>query len=155
MLLFSVDALASGPVLPEKYRLLSDDELSADWRNKDAERYAAIAADLNGDGLVDGCFLAIDKKTQQLVLLVVLIGNAGNSEKWIVLATLNYTATKYMGIEAINPSTLMVYSSIGDNMKIKKTINTYSIKFFASEGSSSLFYWNKNAKNFERLWLTK
>jgi len=151
----SVLAHASGPVLPEKYRLPTAEELAADWRSGNADRYATVVADFNGDKLVDGCFLAIDKKQNKVVLLVVLVGQGDDSDRWFTLETMNLDALRYMGVERVGPSAVMVYPPEGGDTKIPKKLNNYAIKLFASEGSSSIFYWDEKAKRFLRLWLTK
>jgi hypothetical protein len=155
IVLLSVLAHASGPVLPENYRLPTAEELAADWRSGNADRYATAVADFNGDKLVDGCFLAIDKKQNKLVLFVVLVGYDRGRDKWLLLETMNLDALRYMGVERVDPSTVMVYPPEGADTKIPKKLNNYAIKLFASEGSRSIFYWDEKAKRFLRLWLTK
>lgn len=155
ILSFSVLAEASGPALPERYRLLTDEELNAGWRLGIEGKYTTVVADFNGDKLTDGCFLSIDKKRNKLVLLAVLVSYDHGRDKWFLLETMNLEALKYMGVERIDPSTVMVYSPNQEDTKIPKELKNPSIKLFASEGSSSIFYWDATAKKFLRLWLTK
>ncbi len=153
IVLLSTLTHASGPVLPDRYRLPTTDELKADWRSENANRYAEFTADLNGDNLVDGCFLAIDKRQNKLVLLAVLCFD--DADKWLLLDTMNIDALQYMGVEKVEPSTVMVYPPKEGNTKTPKQLKNSAIKLFASEGSSSVFYWNGKAKKFLKLWLTK
>ena len=155
ILLFSALAHASGPALPDKYRLLTDDELDAVWRLGIEGKYTTVVADFNGDRLTDGSFLAIDKKRGKLVLLAVLIGYSHGRDKWFQLETMNLEALKYMGVERIDSSTVMVYPRKRGDTKIPKELKNPAIKLFASEGSSSIFYWDSRAKKFHRLWLAK
>jgi len=155
ILSFPVLVNASGPSLPGEYRLPTGDELAADWRVGLENKYATVVADFNGDKLVDGCFLAIEKKQNKPVLLVVLVGYDHGRDKWILLETMNSDALRYMGVERVDPSTVMVYPSNGDDAKMPKEFKNQAIKLFASEGSSSIFYWDGEAKKFLRLWLTK
>ena len=148
-------AYSGGPALPEKYREPTADELSAPWRSGDASRYATVISDFNGDNLVDGCYLAVDKKGNKLVLLVVLVGYDRRRDKWLLLETMDLDALRYIGVERVDPSTVMVYPPKEGNTKIAKELKTAAIKLFASEGSSSIFYWDATAKKFLRLWLTK
>jgi hypothetical protein len=155
IVLLSALAHASGPALPEKYRLPTADELAAPWRSGDADTYATVLADFNGDKLVDGCFLAIENKQNKLVLLVVLVGYDRGRDKWFLLETMDLNRLQYMGVERVDPSTVMVYPPKEDDNKIPKKLKNPAIKLFASEGSSSVFCWNGQAKGFIRLWLTK
>jgi hypothetical protein len=157
VIIISLSALAhaSGPVLPEKYRLPTADELKADWRSGNADSYATVVADFNGDKFVDGCFLAIDKKQNKLVLLVILVDQGHGRDKWLLLETMSLDALRYMGVERVDPSTVMVYPPGKDDTKVPKELKNPAIKLFASEGASSVFYWDGKAKTFLRLWLAK
>ncbi len=146
---------ASSPTLPKEYRLPTDAELSAGWRKGDPNKYATVASDFNGDGLVDGAFLVVDEKHKKLVLMVVLI-NKDFSETWLKLQTMDYTVIKYQGIALIKPSTVSVYKGEAtDNAKHPMTLKFNSIKSFSSEGPSSIFSWDASKKQFQRHWLTK
>jgi hypothetical protein len=155
IVLLSALAHASGPTLPEKYRLPTADELSAPWRSGDADRYTTVISDFNGDKLVDGCFLAVEKKQNKLVLLVVLVSYDRGRDKWFLLETMNLNGLRYMGVDRVDPSTVMVYPPKEDDVKILKELKNPAIKLFASEGSSSIFYWDEELKEFLRLWLSK
>jgi hypothetical protein len=155
LLSFSMLVHASGPTLPRQYRLPTEDELAADWRLGVENKYATVVADFNDDKLVDGCFLAVDQKLNKLVLLVVLVGYDHGRDKWILLETMNSDALQYMGVERVDPSTVMVYPSNGDDTKMPRELKNQAIKLFASEGSSSIFYWDDKAKKFSRLWISK
>jgi len=109
LLVLTSSVYAGGPALPDEYRLPSEDELSSGWRTGNPDKYASIAADFNGDGLVDGCYLAVDKKQNRLVVLVALLSKGGNSEKWLKLQTLNYEVLRYQGIDLVKPATVSVY----------------------------------------------
>jgi hypothetical protein len=146
---------ASGPTLPKQYRFPTEEELSAEWRKGDADKYATIAADFNGDGLVDGAFLVVDEKHKKLVLMIVLI-NKDFSETWLKLQSMDLAALKYQGIALIRPSTVTVYKGEAvENNKQAKTLKFNSIKSFSSEGPSSVFFWNPSKQRFHQLWLTK
>lgn len=152
---FTSSIYASGPTLPKEYRLPTDAELSAGWRNEDPNKYATVASDFNGDGLVDGAFLVVDEKHKKLVLMVVLI-NKDFSETWLKLQTMDYAAIKYQGIALVKPSTVSVYKGEAtDNAKHPMTLKFNSIKSFSSEGPSSIFSWDASKKKSQRHWLTK
>jgi hypothetical protein len=146
---------ASGPTLPKQYRMPTDVELSGVWRMGDSDKFATVAADFNGDGLVDGAFLVVDEKHKKLVLMVVLI-NKDFTETWLKLQTMDYAALKYQGIALVKPSTVSVYKGEAtENTKHPMTLKFNSIKSFSSEGSSSIFSWDASKKQFQQHWLTK
>ena len=146
---------ASGPTLPKQYRMPTDEELSAEWRKQDANKDAMVAADFNGDGLVDGAFLVVDKKNNKLVLMVVLI-NKDFTETWLELQTMDYAALKYQGIALVEPAAVFVYKDEADEYaKQPITLKFNSIKSFSSEGPSSIFLWDASKRQFQQHWLTK
>ena len=154
-ILLASPVYASGPTLPKQYRMPTDEELSAEWRKEDANKYATVAADFNGDGLVDGAFLVVDKKNNKLVLMVVLI-NKDFTETWLKLQTMDYVALKYQGIALVKPHTVSVYKGEAfENTKHPITLQFNSIKSFSSEGPSSIFTWDASKNQFLRHWLTK
>jgi hypothetical protein len=154
-LLMTNSVYSSGPTLPKQYRMPTEEELSAEWRKGDANKYATVAADFNGDGLVDGAFLVVDEKHKKLVLMVVLI-NKDFSETWLKLQNMDLAALKYQGIALIKPSIVTVYKGeANENSKQAKTLKFNSIKSFSSEGPSSVFFWDLSKYQFKQLWLTK
>jgi len=146
---------ASGPTYPKQYRNPTKEELSSEWRKADPEKYATIAADFNGDGLVDGAFLLVDENHKKLDLVVVLI-NKNFSETWIKLQSMDYTAFKYQGITLVEPTTVSVYKiDTTEETKQPVSLKFNAIKSFSSEGSSSIFTWDSSEKQFQQNWLSK
>ena len=146
---------ASGPTLPKQYRIPTNEELSAEWRKGDPDECAKLAADFNGDGLVDGAFLVVDKNHKKLVLMVVLI-NKNLSETWLEIQAMDYAALKYQGIALVEPSTVSVYKGDAtDETKHSMTLKLNSIKSFSPEGPSSIFTWDSSKMQFQQHWLTK
>jgi hypothetical protein len=155
LILLASPIYASGPTLPKQYRVPTEDELSSEWRKDAPDRYASVAADFNGDGLVDGAFLAVDEKHKKLVLMVVLF-KKDSSEIWLKLQTMDYAALKYQGITLVKPSTISAYKGEAtENTKHPITLKFNSIKSFSSEGPSSVFFWDQSRHQFKHLWLTK
>jgi hypothetical protein len=146
---------ASGPTLPKLYRMPTEVELSGVWRKGDRDKFATVATDFNGDGLVDGAFLVVDERRKKLVLMVVLI-NKDFTETWLKLQTMDYAALKYHGITLVRPSTVYVYKGEAtESTKHPMTLKFNSIKSFSSEGSSLIFSWDASKKQFHQHWLTK
>jgi hypothetical protein len=154
-LLMTNSVYASGPTLPNQYRMPTEEELSGEWRKGDADKYATVAADFNGDGLIDGAFLVVDEKQKKLVLMAVLI-NKDFSETWLKLQNMDLAALKYQGVALINPSAVTLYKgAVSENNKQAKTLKFNSIKSFSSEGPSSVFFWDSAKQRFQQFWLTK
>lgn len=146
---------ASGPTYPKQYRNPTKEELSSEWRKADQEKYATIAADFNGDGLVDGAFLLVDENHKKLDLMVVLINN-DFPETWIKLQSMDYAAFKYQGVALVEPTTVSVYESdTAEETKRPVILRFNSIKSFSTEGSSSIFTWDSSEKQFQQNWLSK
>ena len=155
LMFFSCSSFAGGPVLPEQYRFIKNAELSSSWRIQDPNKYALIIGDFNNDSLVDGAQLAIKVKTNELVLLTFLAIKNKNDFKWLELDSTNYESLKYMGIKTIKPKKIEFYKYPNDDNKTKIKLTNDSIKYFASEGAASVFYWDKNLNDFKRLWVSK
>ena len=155
LLIFSCSAYAGGPVLPDEYRFIKNTELSSSWRMQDPKKFALIIGDFNNDSLVDGAQLAIKVKTNELVLLAFLAIKNKNHFKWLELDSINYESIKHMGIKTIKPKEIEFYKYPNDDIKTKIKLTKDSIKYFASEGAASVFYWNNKSNNFKRLWVSK
>jgi hypothetical protein len=152
---FTSHVYASGPIYPEQYRNPTKEELSSEWRKADSEKYATIAADFNGDDLVDSAFLLVEDKNKKLVLLAALC-NKNSSYKWMKLQTMDYSALNYQGISLVEHTTVSIYkSNTTEETKRSMTLKLNSIKSFSSEGSSSIFTWDPSKKQFQQYWLTK
>ena len=154
-MIFSCSAFAGGPVLPDEYRLIRNTALSSSWRMQDPNKYALIVGDFNNDSLVDGAQLAIKVKTNELVLLAFLAIKNKNHFKWLELDSTNYESIKHMGIKIIKPKKIEFYTYPNNDNKTKTMLTNDSIKYFASEGAASVFYWNNNLNMFKRLWVSK
>lgn len=155
VIFFANPVYASGPTLPKQYRIPTNEVLSAEWRKGAPDEYATVAADFNGDGLVDGAFLVVDENHKKIVLMVVLISK-NLSETWLELQAMGYAALKYQGIALVDPSNVSVYKGdLADETKHSMTLKFNSIKSFSSEGPSSIFTWDRSKMQFQQHWLTK
>lgn len=154
-IVFPAYANAGGPVIPDEYRALSDKELSSQWRNTDQYHFSLISGDFNGDSLVDGATLAIELNSNELVLLAFLAKSSGNNFQWYKLASSKHDSIKYMGVAKNQETDIYYYKNLRSESKDKMTISNDSIKYFASEGPASVFYWGGKNGRFERLWVSK
>lgn len=154
LMIISCSSFAGGPVLPKEYRFIKKTELSSNWRKQDPNKYVLVVGDFNNDSLVDGAQLAIKVKTNELVLLAFLAIKNKNHFEWVELNSTNYDSIKYMGIKTIKPKEIDYYNYPDDN-KTKIKLTSDSIKYFASEGAASVFYWDNNLNKFKRIWVSK
>jgi len=154
-MIISCSTFAGGPVLPDEYRFIKKTELSSNWRMQDPNKYALTVGDFNNDSLVDGAQLAIKVKTNELVLLAFLAIKNKNHFEWLELNSTNYESIKYMGIKTIKPKEIRFYNSPNNNNKSNIKLISDSIKYFASEGAASVFYWDNNLNRFKRIWVSK
>ena len=141
--------------MPGEFRNLSPKELSSQWRSADQYRFSLISGDFNGDSLVDGATLAIELASNKLVLLAFLSESNGNNFQWYKLASSKHVSTKYMGVVKLKPTDIHYYENIESESKHKRTLSNESIRYFASEGPASVFYWDSKNIGFERLWVSK
>ena len=146
-------ALAGGPTMPDEWRLPNESELSDKWR---AEKYknAQAIGDFNGDGLVEGAFLAVSKDGKSEGLLAFIYLN--NKEKWFVLDSSEMNKTVFMGLDLYKPGKYKVLCVTDEECKLgyKKeiTIKNDLFSYYRPESASSIFIWNKISGSFERIW---
>lgn len=110
----SFSASAGGPVFPAGWRSPTDKELQDGWREKCPNRCAWVAGDFNGDGLVEGAFLAIHDKRKVFGLLG-FIYSAPSKERWFVLDELDDPSwVAIMGVQLYPPDSYRVMCSDSD-----------------------------------------
>jgi hypothetical protein len=146
---------ASGPALPEGYRMPNSEELSLPMRDIDKYRYKMAVGDFNGDSLVDGVILSIDKDNKELAVLVFLCTNNDQVYKWYKVESMEYDQIKYTGLRLLKPQNIYYYTDIRKETKTELSLNNESFELFQFEGSSSVFYYSKKSDHFERVWISK
>ena len=153
-LLLSINNLfAGGPTMPDKWRLPNENELSDKWRTGKYKNAQAIG-DFNGDGLIEGAFLAVSKDGKSEGLLAFIYMN--NKEKWFVLDRSEVNKTVFMGLDLYKPGKYKVLCVTDEECKqgYKKeiTIKNDSFSYYRPESASSIFIWNNSSGSFERIW---
>ena len=154
---FAFPAAASGPVFPLGWRSPTTEELQDSWRGSCPNRCAWIAADFNGDKLVEGAFLAIHEKRKVLGLLA-FVYSAPSKEQWFVLDEIKDPSfVTVMGVQLHSPGTYRVMcaeneKNCGPDGKRPLKLKLPAISYFKSESASSIFYWQERQKRFVRVW---
>jgi len=153
----SLSAFAGGPVFPAGWRSPTTEEVQDSWRDNCPNRCAWIAADFNGDKLVEGAFLAIHEKRKVFGLLA-FVYSAPSKARWFVLDESDDPSwVTIMGVQLYSPGTYQVMCSESEKHcgpDGKKTLNVTqpAISYFKSESASSVFYWHERKKRFVRVW---
>ena len=146
-------SLAGGPTLPSEWRLPTDKELESIWREGEYKNTIAIG-DFNGDGLVEGAFLAVSKDGNYEGLLAFIYVN--NKEKWFVLSKSKFQGTVFMGLDAYKPGKYNVLCTNETECKkgYKKeiTLKNDAFNHYRFASSSSIYVWNKKSKGFNQIW---
>jgi len=131
----------------------TSNELSDEWRSGKYKNAQAIG-DFNGDGLIEGAFLAVsrDGKYEGLLAFVYL----GGKEQWFVLSKNNLSGSVFMGLDLYKPGKYKVLceTEIECNKAYKKEIEIKndSFVFYRPESASSIFVWDKTKNQFDRIW---
>jgi hypothetical protein len=155
--LISFSAFAGGPVFPSGWRSPTDEELKDGWRDKCPNRCAWIAADFNGDDLVEGAFLAVHERRKVFGLLA-FVYSAPSKARWFVIDEINDPSwVTIMGVQLYLPGTYRVMCSNSDKHcdrdgKKPLRIERPAISYFKSESASSVIYWQERNKRFVRVW---
>ncbi len=151
LILVSLSADAGGPVLPEEWRLPTDDETYQKYDQTHLN--TLISGDFNGDGLTDGALIAIttDDKKQDLL---VFIYDKNLHENWQVLDSMPFSGSVSMGLTKVLPGNTKVLCDTdetcpeGDKKEIE--IENDAINYFRPESANSIFVYKNGG--FERIW---
>jgi len=150
-------AFASGPVFPPGWRSPTNEELQDSWRNDCPNRCAWVAADFNGDHLVEGAFLAVHEKRKVFGLLAFVYSKPGR-EHWFVLDEIKDPSfVTVMGVQSYSPGIYRVMcfeneKNCGPDGRRALKLTLPSISYFKSESASSIYYWHESKKRFVRAW---
>ena len=146
---------AGGPTLPRGYRIPNNEELSLPMRDIDKNRYKMAVGDFNGDSLVDGAFLSIDRDNKELAVFVFLCTNNDQLYKWYKVESIEYDQIKFTGLRPLKPQKIYYYTNVRKETKTELSLNNDSFELFQFEGSSSVFYYDKELDQFKRVWISK
>jgi hypothetical protein len=155
--LLSCSAFAAGPVFPPGWRSPTAEEMQDSWRDKCQNRCAWIAADLDGNNLIEGAFLAVNDRRKSFGLLAFVYSASGEA-RWFILDEIKDPSwVTIMGVQVYSPGTYRVMclesnKNCGPDGKKPLQIERPAISYFKSESASSIYYWHKGKKRFVRVW---
>ncbi len=151
LITFSTSVFSGGPVLPENWRMPTDQERC---ETKFDFCFGVLASgDFDGNGLVDGAVIAISNDNEFQGLLVFMYEDS-NKEVWLTLDTSSFIGKVSMGVEPVSAGLQKVLCeteaecSKGHKKEIQLEYDSFSYYRFAS--SSSL--WAFDNGGFKRIW---
>jgi len=151
--------MAADVNIPDGWRTPIEGELNAGWRKKDANQFATVSGDFNGDGIPDEARLLISLDLQRFGLFVFLSNNSGRFRTYRLDIKAGITQLDAMGISKILPGNYKTACGKGYWECGKEEVPTISVKhdcieYFKTESASSYFCWNNQNKSFKRIWIS-
>jgi len=135
------------------------DELSAEpLRNELPTQYVEAKADFDGDGKEDhaALFTADDGKSEAVFVKL----SSRKSDEWMIAASITRSQPLMgvtMGISVARPGVSKTVCGKGHREckageSPELNLKQSSIDFFKFESSASVVYWDRQAKQFQRVW---
>lgn len=157
--LFFIRYDESGCFMSEEQFVFEYITANDEWRRNDENRYFSVQGDFNGDGKDDQAQLGISNDGKKLVLIALLNLGQNKFKQYVLSDDMDSAYKDIMGIRLLKSGTYETVCSKGyfdcnatNNLPI--TFDFDVIEFFKYDGISSVFYWDKNSNNFNRLWLS-
>ena len=129
------------------------------WRHESVTKYAIVKGDFNGDGVVDEAKLLMRQDGTGFGLFA-FVSQQGNLFKIYQLDEIkNNKFIKITGIKNVTNGSYKTACGKGywDCRKDEHPeiiIKNDSIDYFKIEGANSFFYWDGNANDFKRIWIS-
>ena len=150
-----VVAAKSPALFFEGWRAPLPQELDRDLCGIGVDTPLEVSADFNGDGKPDRAVIAVNESRDRSGLLVNL--SSANSSRWIVVEDSEGTCATY-GLEVYKPGIYTGFFCAATDKDCKseekENIKTSlpGISFFDFGRAGVVFFWNKKAGAFDRLW---
>lgn len=160
-LVIPVSCFSGEPLLPEGWRLPTsiDTAPGQGWRNESSDLYLTIAADFNGDGLVDKSMLLVRKKVTGLALFAFVSQKDGTAKAYLLDEIKSNEYIKVMGISVAKPGQYKTacgkgYFECQEGEPEEIVLRHPAIDYFKEESANSFFYWDESNKTFKRIWMS-
>jgi hypothetical protein len=159
ILIVRMPAFAEDMSLPSGWRMPIGSELNDDWRNKDADKFAVVRGDFNGDGIVDKAMLLVSLRGNGFGLFVFLSQKNHTFRACQLDVIKDPSFLRVMGIDKVSSGKYKTVCGKG-YWDCKKgevpeiLVEHDAISYFKTESASSYFYWGKRAKIFRRIWIS-
>lgn len=156
--LLSAFALAEDFSLPRNWRDPTKMELAGNWRSRSPERFAFVNGDFNGDRIPDQVRLLISTKKIGFGIFAFISTKNGAHQFYKLEASKDMKLFGAIGIEKVFPAHYRTvcgkgYHDCKKNEPEEIVIKFESIKYFKTESTSSVFYWNERKNRFDRVWM--
>ena len=159
LMVIAAPALSDEIRLPHGWRAPTVAELGDAWREKDAEKFALVEGDFNGDGVADKAMLLVSKENRSVGLFVFMSQAKGKFKTYQLSIVKDASSLQANGISKALPGKYK--SACGKGYwQCKKgelseiSIETDAVNFFKSESAESYFYWDKHTGVFRRIWIS-
>lgn len=145
--------------LPEGWRLPMSSEVAQKWRSESPNRYLTIAADLNGDGIIDKSMLLVRKNGTGLALFAFVSQKNGTVKVYLLDEIKNNAYIEVMGVSLSQPGRYKTacgkgYFECQKDEPEEIILLSPAINYFKEESSNSFFYWDESKNNFRRIWMS-
>jgi len=153
---FSTLSYAKEPAMPDGWRLPKNDELADSWRSSDADHFATVNGDFDGDKHSDQAKLLVKNDGTQFGVFVWL---AKRPAAISIYEEKDITALHGMGIRLVKPTKVKTICGKGyddcHSDEVKELVISHdAIDYFKTESANSYFYWDRSTKKFKRSWIS-
>jgi hypothetical protein len=142
------------------WRVPRQSELADDleWRKEDPNHYLMAKADFDGDGKEDSARLLINEKENKMGLFVTL-SSRKKAGPLLLEAMDDKQMIEIMGIAVVKPGTYKTacgkeYWPCKKGEPSVLRLRNPAIDFFSFASANSYFVWNKERKQFQRIWMS-
>ncbi len=142
--------------LPDGWRYPTRDEYMNNFREMSGQEFLTVSGDFNGDGVKDEARLCVSDDGKDMGIIVWIskgeqfaVFILGKSEFWI----------DSVGIELVKPGEYKTacgkgYFNCGPDEPELLKIKTDAIDYIVFERANSIFFWDTEDNNFNRIWMS-
>lgn len=147
-------------VPPQGYRFPAESDYSLDWKEFRSTKPTPfhVRADFNGDSIPDDAWILLATKGRGWGVFVFMRSAQGSSRVITLEVDDGKNNAQSCGLAVEKPGRLETACGKGYGCEPgePKVLNLRlpGISFFQFESSSSIFWWNRNANRFERVWIS-